>query len=57
MTWASTYPTRLNPILKTQKKLVRIMTFSKYTEKPGPLFNSLKILNIFELNQPIMALD
>ena len=26
------------------------MTFSRYTEKSGPLFKSLKILNIFELN-------
>ena len=48
--WASTYPTRLKPILRTQKKLVRIITFANYTEKSGPLFKSLKILNIFELN-------
>ena len=32
ITWVSTYPTRLNPILKTQKKL---MTFFRYTEKSG----------------------
>ena len=55
ITWASTYPTRLNLILKTQKKLVRIMTFSRYTEKSGPLFKSLKILNIFELNAYLTA--
>ena len=32
ITNANTYPTRLNPILKTHKKL---MTFSRYTEKSG----------------------
>ena len=31
--WASSYPTRLNPILKAQKRLIRIMTFSKSTQK------------------------
>ena len=30
--WASTYPTRLKPILRTQKKLIRIITFANYTE-------------------------
>ena len=55
ITWASTYPTRLNPILKTQKKLIRIMTFSRFTEKSAPLFKSLKILNIFELNAYLTA--
>ena len=48
ITWVSTYPTRLNPILKTPQKLIRIMTFSKYTEKSGPLFKSPKILSILE---------
>ena len=52
---ASSYPTRLNPILKTQKKLIRIMTFSRYTEKSGPLFKYLKILIIFELNEYLTA--
>ena len=53
--WASTYPTRLKPILRTQKKLIRIITFANYTEKSGPLFKSLKILNIFELNTYLTA--
>ena len=54
--WASTYPTRLKPILRTQKKLVRIITFANYTEKSGPLFKSLKILNIYELNNYLTAM-
>ena len=48
--WTSTYPTRLKPISTIQKKLVLIMTFSKYQDKPKPLFQSLKILDIHELN-------
>ena len=54
--WASTYPTRLKPILRTQKKLVRTITFANYTEKARPLFMSLKILNIYELNKYLTAM-
>ena len=31
------------------------MTLSRHTEKSGPLFKSLKILNIFELNAYLTA--
>ena len=31
------------------------MTLSRYTEKSGPLFKSLKMLNIFELNAYLTA--
>ena len=37
-------------IFKTQKKIVRIMTFSNYNDDTNPLFQSLKILNIYQLN-------
>ena len=53
--WASTYPTRLKPILRTQKKLIRIITFANYTEISGSLFKSFKILNIFKLNTYLTA--
>ena len=39
-----------------QKKIVRIMTFVKCKEKSRPVFQSLKILNIYELNIYLMAL-
>ena len=42
-------------VLKTQKKLISIMTSSRYTKKSGPLFKSLKILNIFELKANLTA--
>ena len=54
--WASTYPSRLKSLFMLQKKIVRIMTFAKYKENSKPLFLSLKILNIYELNIYLMAL-
>lgn len=36
--WTSTYPTRLQSIFMTQKKLVRIMTFSNYRESSKHLY-------------------
>ena len=40
----------------TQFLIIRIMTFAKYKEKSRPLFLSLKILSIYELNKYLMAL-
>lgn len=40
ITWTCTYPTRLQSIFITQKKLVRIMTFSNYRELSKRLFTS-----------------
>ena len=48
--WASTYPPRLRSIYLIQKKIVRIMTFSKYREESRPIFVLLKLMNIYELN-------
>ena len=36
--WTNTYPTRLRPIYMIQKKIVRIVTFSKYREETRPIF-------------------
>ena len=53
--WASTYPTTLKPILRTQKKTYQDYNPRQlYTEKSGPLFKSLKRLNICELNTYLM---
>ena len=56
--WTSTYQTRLKPIITIQKKLVRLMPFSKYHDECKALFQSLKILNtcIYELNMYLIAL-
>ena len=54
--WTSNYPTRLESIPTIQKKLVRMMTFSSYQEKSKPLFQSLKILDRYDLNKYLIAL-
>lgn len=43
--WASTYSSRLQGVYKIQKKVVRIMTLSKYRQESRPLFLSLELLN------------
>ena len=47
ITWTCTYPTRLQSIFITQKKLVRIMTFSNYRESSKHLFTSSEINKYF----------
>ena len=56
ITWTSTYPTRLQPIYLIQKNIVRIMTFAIFTEKSKPIFQSLKLMNIYQLNTYLTAL-
>ena len=48
--WANTHSTRLKSIFMLQKKIVRIITFSNYTEDWRPLFKYLNIFDIYELN-------
>ena len=54
--WASTYSSRLESIYKIQKKIVRIITFSKYLQETRPIFLSLGLLTIYELNSYLLAL-
>jgi len=54
--WASTYPTRLQSILRIQKKMARIITFSNFRDVPRPLFELLEILDIYKLNSYLTAL-
>jgi len=48
--WASIYPCRLDALYKVQKKIIRIIPFSKYQQVTRQLFISLQLLNIYELN-------
>ena len=44
-------------IIKIQKKIVRIATFSKFTQETRPIFLSLIfLLTIYELNSYVLAL-
>ena len=42
--WGNTCDTHLDPIIKIQKKCVRVITFSHYLEPTESLFKDLKIL-------------
>ena len=48
--WANNYTTRLEKILKIQKKAIRIIIYSPYNSPSLPLFKKLKILNINQIN-------
>ena len=54
--WGSNYISRLDRIYKIQKKVIRIMTFSKYRQESKPLFLSLGLLNIYEINRYQLAI-
>ena len=43
--WGNNYMTRLDGLIKMQKKVARVITFSSYTESSKPLFQELEILN------------
>ena len=47
--WGATTKHNLLTLHKLQKKAVRIITFSNYTEHTCPLFESLTVLNIYKL--------
>ena len=54
--WGNTYSTRLLPIRKLQKKITRIITFSKFTDHTGPLFKELSIIPLVDINNEAVAL-
>ena len=40
------YKTRIDSLIKIEKKVVRVITFSSYTESSKPLFQNLEIVNV-----------
>lgn len=48
--WANAYQSHLEKIYKLRKKLVRIITFKEYSHSSKPLFDNLKIMNVFQVN-------
>ena len=42
--WGSTPDTHIDPLIKLQKKVIRILTFSPYLAHTEPLFKELNIL-------------
>ena len=49
--WGNAYDTNLYPLVVLQKRLIRIITFSKYLYHTGPLFKELGFLKIGEINK------
>ena len=47
--WGNTSHTYLDPLIKCQKKMIRIMTFSQYDAHSKPLFMKLHILDLQKL--------
>ena len=56
ITWGNTYTSRLQPIRRLQKKIIRIITFSKYTDHTSLLFKELAILPLDDINNETIAL-
>ena len=54
--WGNTYTTRLQPTRRLHKKIIRIITFSKFTEHTSPLFKELSILPLDDINNEAIAL-
>ena len=52
---AETYPFELNRILYLQKRIVRIICGTGYLAHTAPLFRTLKILDIFNINAFFVA--
>ena len=53
--WSSTYITNLNRIFLLQKRVVRAMTNSDFLAHTAPLFDRLRILDIFKVNSFYIA--
>jgi hypothetical protein len=49
------YP-KIEKLFRIQKKIIRLMKFKSYTKHTKPLFNDLKILNIFKINDYLTSL-
>ena len=47
--WSNTYPSTIQPLFIIQKKVMRIITFSKFDASSSPLFRNLNIINIIKL--------
>ena len=54
--WANAYQSHLDKIYKLQKKLVRIISFNEYNNSSKPLFDNLKILNVYQVNYYTIAI-
>ena len=47
--WGNTYESNVRPLFILQKRAIRIITFSSFTEHTSPIFKSLKIVEFFDI--------
>ena len=47
--WGNTYESNVRPLFILQKRAIRIITFSSFTEHTSPIFKSLKIVKFFDI--------
>ena len=47
--WGNTYESNVRPLFILQKRAIRIITFSSFTEHTSPIFKSLKIVKCFDI--------
>ena len=53
--WANNYSTRLEKLLKLQKKALRVITFLSYKASSHPLFRKLNLLDINQINDFLVS--
>ena len=46
--WGNTYQTLLQPLFLLQKKNIRIITFSSFSDHASPLFKDLNVIKLFD---------
>ena len=54
--WGNTYKSRIKKLAHVQKKIVRLMTFKSYVDYSEPIFNGLKIFNLYKLNDYLTSM-
>ena len=50
LVWGNTYNTRLQSLFRTQKKILKIMTFQDYRQSSRESFKKLEILTLQQIN-------
>ena len=49
MAWSYSTQRNIDRIIKLQKRCIRIITYSKFTEHTGPFFSELKLLKVKDI--------
>ena len=47
--WGDSYQSTVQPLFKLQKKAIKIITFSSFTERSSPLFQDLNVIKLSDI--------